>query len=86
MSTTAEPIRLATIDEAELKLLAEYDGEEWSNEYVDAAADAFEAVREYYKKLERRPTLAAFEVMVAQHFLAWMSDVYVAGEPVGEGD
>ncbi|WP_171821922.1 hypothetical protein [Microbacterium sp. CGR1] len=47
MSTTAEPIRLATIDEAGCRLMEEYGGEEWSNDYVNAAAAAFTAVREF---------------------------------------
>jgi len=86
MSTTSEPTRPGTIDEAELRLMEQYGGENWSNDYPDAAAEAFTAVREYYKRMERRPSLAAFEVMVAQHFLGWMSDHYVTDEPLDWGD
>jgi hypothetical protein len=84
MSTTEGPIRLSTIDEAECQLVEECAGEDWSNEHPDAAAEAFEAVRNFYKKMERRPSHGAFQVMVAQHFLAWMSDAYVTGEPLFE--
>lgn len=45
-------ITLSTINQAELKLIEEHGGEDWSNEYVEAAAAAFEAVQAFYKKME----------------------------------
>lgn len=77
-------IKLSAIDQAELKLIEEHGGEDWSNEHVEAAAAAFEAVQAFSKKMERRPSHAAFQMMTADWLREWMSDAYISGDPLFE--
>lgn len=55
---------------------------EYSDDVAEASAVAFTAVRAYYKQMEDRPTLAAFEIMVAEFLGDWMFDAYALGAPL----